>query len=150
MKAFKHILVLMFIASLFSCGSNQEHTVSTHVVNNPNSADPKAGNTKLPVIKFDKDEHDFGQLIQGERVSYAFRFTNDGDADLVIASANAGCGCTVPNYPRHPIRSGETGVIEVAFNSSGRSGFQSQRVSIVANTQPNTTVLTIKANVIIP
>lgn len=135
--------------TMLSCGTSDDEAVSTSIVNNPNTADGQGDFSRLPVIEFDKDTHDFGQLFQGERVSYAFRFTNTGKGDLVIASANAGCGCTVPNFPRHPIKPGESGVIEVAFNSTGRTGVQNQRVSIVANTQPNTTVLTVKANIVV-
>jgi len=134
----------------YSCNESNERKVTTRVVNNPNSAIDVNNAGVLPVMEFVKMEHDFGQLIQGERVSYAFKFTNTGGSDLVITSANAGCGCTVPNYPKHPIKPNESGVIEVAFNSSGRNGFQSQRVSLVANTQPNTLVLNITANIVIP
>jgi len=151
MAALYKIFTVLTIMLLIACGgSSDNEKVSTHHVHNPQTANGTSDLSNLPVISFVKEEHDFGQLIQGERVSFAFKFTNNGAADLVIAAANAGCGCTVPNYPRHPIKPGDTGVIEVAFNTSGRSGFQNQRVSIVANTQPNTTVLTIKANVVLP
>ncbi|MDD3876965.1 MAG: DUF1573 domain-containing protein [Bacteroidales bacterium] len=150
MKRISVFYALLVILSLSACGSGEEGRVPTTVVNNPNSADGTVAEGSLPVLKFDKTEHDFGQLIQGERVSYAFKFKNEGTSDLVIASANAGCGCTIPNYPRQPIAPGESGVVEVSFNTNGKSGFQNQRVSIVANTQPNTTVITIKANVVIP
>ena len=44
--------------------------------------------------------------------------------------------------------SGETGEIQVEFNSKGKSGKQSKRVTITANTDPAQTFLTISGNVI--
>ena len=145
------LFLLVIMVSVLSChNSSKKEEVTTDVVNNPATADGKTDLSSLPVIKFAFVDHDFGQIIQGERVSIAFKFKNTGKSDLVIASANAGCGCTVPSYPKNPIKPGEEGAVEISFNSSGKRGFQSQRVSVVANTQPNTTVLSIKANVVVP
>ncbi len=140
-------IVLMFWACQ---NEKKQESVTTDVVNNPATADGNSDFSTLPVMSFNFTEHDFGQVIQGEKVSIAFKFKNKGQSDLVISAANAGCGCTVPNFPRHPIKPGDEGVIEVLFNSSSKRGFQNQRISVVTNTQPNTTVLTIKANVVVP
>lgn len=148
---FFYLFVIFSAVFIISCNnSSKQEGVSTDVVNNPATADGNSDTSAIPVIKFNFEEHDFGQIIQGEKVSIAFKFKNIGKADLVIAAANAGCGCTVPNYPKNPIQPGKEGVVEISFNSAGKRGFQSQRVSIVANTQPNTTVLTLKANVVVP
>jgi len=152
MKTYFYSLVLLIAIVTFASCNNAEKKdeVSTEVVNNPSTADGTGDTTAIPVIKFVSLEHDFGQIIQGEKISFAFKFKNTGKSDLVIASANAGCGCTVPSYPKNPIKAGEEGAVEVSFNSAGKRGFQSQRVSIISNTQPNTTVITIKANVVVP
>jgi len=140
----------MVVVTVSCNNTSKDKKVTTDVINNPATADGKADTSSLPVIKFNFLEHDFGQIIQGEKVSIAFKFKNTGKSDLVIASANAGCGCTVPSFPKNPIQPGKEGMVEISFNSSGKRGFQSQHVSVVANTQPNTTVLTIKANVVVP
>jgi hypothetical protein len=41
-------------------------------------------------------------------------------------------------------------VIKVSFNSAGKRGFQSKNIVIVANTQPNSTTVKIKAQVVGP
>lgn len=153
MKRMYFITLIFGVLCLMMAGcQNDKKTgeVTTEVVNNPASAQGNADAGTLPVMQFDKTEHDFGQIIQGEKVSISFKFKNTGKSDLVIASANASCGCTVPDYPKQPVKPGEEGRIEVVFSSANKRGFQNQRVSIVANTQPNTTVLTIKANVVTP
>ena len=101
-------------------------------------------------MKFEETEHDFGKLIQGETVSYEFQFTNSGKSDLIIVDVSTSCGCTVPSFPKTPIHCGDKGVIKVTYNSSGKHGFQSKNILVVANTQPNTTLLRIKAQVVSP
>ena len=92
-------------------------------------------------FNFEKDLHDFGQLIDGEKVSYSFKFTNSGNAPLIISNAKGSCGCTVPNWPKDPISPGETGTIDVTFNSSGRIGKQNKAITLTANTNPSRKVL---------
>jgi hypothetical protein len=142
-------LVLPFIL-LFSCKSGDRGLLSSDVVNNPNSAKGNSDLSSLPFIKFDEEVHDFGKIIEGETVAYSFKFTNTGKSDLVIADVSTSCGCTVPSYPKAPIRPKEQGVIKVSFNSAGKRGFQSKNIVVVANTQPNSTMIRIKAQVVSP
>ena len=137
------------MVSIISC-SGDKSQVPASVVTIPNSASGSDNKDQLPVLKFNSLEHDFGKVIQGEIVSYAFKFRNTGKTDLVIANISASCGCTASNYPKIPVKPGAEDVIEVIFNSSGKQGFQNKTLTIAANTQPNTTELTIKAIVIIP
>jgi hypothetical protein len=125
--------------------SNGNDNVSTDIVNNPNTADGKGDNSKLPVFKFEQETHDFGNIVEGEKVSYSFKFKNVGGAEMVITSATGSCGCTIPSFPKKPIMPGESATIDVTFNSEGKKGFVNKTVTVMANTQPATKVLTIKA-----
>jgi hypothetical protein len=140
----------LLISGCHSGGQNARETISADVVNNPNSASGKADKGSLPVITFEETEHDFGRIIEGETVSYTYTFKNTGKSDLLIAEVSTSCGCTVPSYPKTPIRPGESGTIKIAFNSNGKHGYQNKNVLVVANTQPNTVVLKIKAQVVNP
>jgi hypothetical protein len=144
-----HWILLLSTAAIISCSGDKTQVPAT-VVNIPNSASGKTGEGQLPTLEFAALEHDFGKVIQGEVVSYSFKFKNTGNADLVIANISAACGCTASEYPKTPVKPGAEDKIEVIFNSSGKQGFQSKTLSVAANTQPSTTVLTIKAMVIIP
>jgi hypothetical protein len=148
MKTFR-LLVLLSLAALISC-SHSKTQLPASVVNIPNSASGNVDKSNLPVMTFTQVEHDFGKIIQGEKVSYSFKFKNTGNADLVIAKVSTSCGCTAGDYPKEPVRPGEEGTIEVRFDSAGKQGFQSKDLTIAANTQPSNTVLVIKAIVIIP
>jgi hypothetical protein len=155
MKAAKFIMFISFIALLTisgckSDGSNGVGAIPADLVNNPNSASGTVDKGSLPVIEFEEIEHDFGRIIEGESVSYSFKFKNTGKSDLIIAEVTTSCGCTVPSYPKTPIRPGEGGILKVAFNSNGRRGFQSKNITVASNTQPNTTMIRIKAQVVNP
>lgn len=72
-------------------------------------------------IKFDKTSHDFGIFTESNsKVTCTFTFTNTGNKLLVIHQAIASCGCTVPEYPKEPIKPGESGKIVVTYNGEGR------------------------------
>ena len=105
---------------------------------------------KYPEMTFDHEEHDFGTIKQGDNVSYDFKFKNTGEADLTITSARGSCGCTVPEYPKTPIKVGESGTIKVSFDSKGKRGETSKTVTIMCNTKEGNKLLTIKANIEVP
>lgn len=105
-------------------------------------------NTKFPKIKFNKEVHDFGDITDGDKVDYTFTFTNTGEADLVISNAAGSCGCTVPEFPKEPIKPGKTGKMKVSFDSTGKPGNQQKTVTITSNTATGNEILTIKANVL--
>jgi hypothetical protein len=107
-----------------------------------------AESTTLPVMKFEKTEYDFGSVVEGDIVNYTFRFTNTGKAPLIINKATATCGCTVPQWPKDPIGVGETGEIQVKFNTTNRRNMQNKYVNINANTKPEVTRLKISGNVV--
>ena len=142
--------LLIIIGILTSCGNSREGGISTDVVNNPVSASGDNSLEDLPVISFDKKVHDFGKIIQGEKVSYNFRFTNTGNSDLVISQVNTSCGCTVTRYPKKTIKPGEKEKITVTFDSEGRKGIQNKTITVASNCQPNKTILRIKAMVATP
>lgn len=103
--------------------------------------------TGKPVFSFNEESHDFGEIEEGTVAKHDFVFKNTGDAPLIITNAAGSCGCTVPQWPREPIAPGEEGTIHVEFNSQGRTGNQQKQVTLNANTQPNTMVLKISAQV---
>ena len=72
-------------------------------------------------ILFDKLSCDLGTFPASDPVRKCyFTFTNAGTAPLVIHAAMASCGCTVPNYPKMPIKPGQRDTIEVTYNGTGK------------------------------
>ncbi|PCH67597.1 MAG: hypothetical protein COC01_05515 [Bacteroidetes bacterium] len=145
----RNLLILFAVSILFSCQSaNTPEEISSNMVTNPATASGNKTESALPEISFEHETHDFGKIIQGEKVSYTYKFTNTGDSDLIITKADGSCGCTLPKWPKEPIPPGEDGVIEVIFNSEGKKGIQNKRITLVMNTIPNKKELFLKAEVI--
>ena len=105
---------------------------------------------KYPVLTFDTKEHDFGQITQGDKVTYSFKFKNTGEADLFILSARGTCGCTVPEYPKEAVKPGESGKIKVSFNSAGKKGQTGKSVFLTCNTKEGKEELKIKSTINVP
>jgi hypothetical protein len=103
---------------------------------NTAAATTTANAANAPLMKFEKESHDFGKIKQGDKVTYDFKFTNTGQSPLIITDAVATCGCTTPVWPHTPVKPGESGVINVTFNSAGKTGLQDKQITITANTVP--------------
>jgi hypothetical protein len=149
----KNIFLLITAIVVFSSCQDMAKKVddsklSTDLVKNGKTSvtnpDSKVGSAEFTFVE---EEHDFGLLVDGEKVAYSFVFTNTGDAPLIISNAKGSCGCTVPNWPKDPIAPGEKGSIDVSFNSSGRKGIQNKAVTLTANTNPNRKIIKIKAEI---
>mgnify|MGYP001550291083 FL=1 len=125
-----------------SCKENASSKVNTANVEVAAERDLQA--KKLPVMKFDKSEHDFGTIAQGTPQETIFSFTNTGNAPLIITNATSSCGCTVPNPPKDPIAPGEKGELMVKFNGSGQNQV-TKTITVLANTEKGQEILRIKA-----
>lgn len=99
-------------------------------------------------ITFAETVHDFGTIAEGEVAEHTFTFTNTGDRPLIIIDVETTCGCTVPERLEEPVLPGEAGGVKVRFHSHGKKGINNKAIAIVTNTEPATTLLSIKADVI--
>ena len=65
----KHLLTVLLLASLIlvGCNNDKDGQLSTDLVTSPKSATQTSD--KQAIIEFEKEEHDFGTLLQGEVVS---------------------------------------------------------------------------------
>ena len=140
MKIVKIIISIYFVFILSACNSGSG-TGNTSDGNNASEAG-------VAEIVFRDYEHDFGKVTEGEKIAYVFSFENKGPGNLVINSTSTSCGCTVTKYSSKPISAGEHGTLEVAFNTSGRSGMQTKTISVHSNTMTPVVVLKITAEVI--
>lgn len=140
------ILSLMAVIALSACNNEQKQaetqteTVSNNGAINANVS-PTTDAANSAAFKFEKESYDFGQITEGEKVSYDFIFTNSGTEPMIITSATATCGCTVPEFSREPIAPNSDGKISVIFDSKGKTGMQNKVITITANTVPATTEL---------
>lgn len=101
-----------------------------------------------PKIEFEKTTHSFGSFPESQpKVSCVFKFKNTGNGPLVIHQAIASCGCTVPQYPKEPIKPGQTGEIKVTYNGEGKfPGHFRKTITIRTNCENEITRLIIEGD----
>ncbi len=111
----------------------------------------KAQDSKAQIgaeIKFDKLEHDYGDVPFNGDGTCEFRFTNTGNEPLLIQKPKSSCGCTIPSWPNEPILPGESDVIKVTYKTN-RVGNINKTVTVTSNAIKNSTVvLRIKGRVL--
>jgi hypothetical protein len=105
------------------------------------------GPSKQALISFDRLNHDFGTIIEGEMVVCYFDYENNGGSELVINAVEATCGCTTPDWSKEPLKPGEKESLKIIFNAKGRSGSQRKVVSVMSNASNPVVKLTLIANV---
>ncbi len=126
MKNFRLIIIALL---LFSC-------VSTPVENDA-------------IIHFENLEHDFGIIPLNKVAEYSFLFSNSVKTPLIISDVQTSCGCTVPEWPKEPIKSGKNGIIKVKYDSAHPGVFH-KTITIYYNGAGSPDTLTIKGEVAPP
>ena len=144
------IFLVVAVAStlMIACG-NKKSGVNSDIVNNPLTANGTSNPDELAEISFAETQFNFGEIIQGQVVEYDFEFTNTGKNDLVIYDAKGSCGCTVPEWPKEPVKPGAKNKIHVKFDSTNKEGHQTKTVTLTCNTQPNQVTLQVVGDVIV-
>ncbi len=110
---------------------------------NNNTADNSSG----PVIKFDSVAYDYGNVQQGGNGVHEFVFENTGSQPLVLSNVRSSCGCTVPQWPKDPIKSGEKASIKVQYNTRLMGPF-SKSITVYSNGSKTPVILRIKGTVV--
>ncbi|MCW5923851.1 MAG: DUF1573 domain-containing protein [Saprospiraceae bacterium] len=167
------LLALLLIANLFGGGFKnwfksendkiRESAIASTSLNSNNlsAAEPTAMEGNIPgtnlnatvsnlpttTIQYENEKYNFGVIDEGEIVKYTYKFKNTGSEPLIISNAKGSCGCTVPTWPKEPVPPGGSGELKVEFNSKGKPGPQSKRVTVTANTTPTETYLEIAGEV---
>jgi hypothetical protein len=135
-KLFLSLVTAGVLLSACNQTPSNASTAATTGDSTANKTATTANAATAPVMKFEKESHDFGKIKQGDKVSYDFKFINNGKSPLIITDAVASCGCTTPEWPKTPVKPGESGLIKVVFNSAGKTGLQDKQITITANTVP--------------
>ncbi len=91
-------------------------------------------------ITFEKDEHDYGTIKEGSNGIYKFKFTNTGAGPLIIIDAKGSCVCTVPEWPKEPIKPGETAYITVTYDTK-KLGPIDKSVRVISNAKSDSEII---------
>ncbi len=104
---------------------------------------------KVAKIEFKTDVIDYGTIEKGSDGVRVFEFTNTGNAPLIISNVKSTCGCTVPKKPKGPIMPGETGQIEVKYDTNRVNPIR-KTITVTSNADTPTVALKIKGLVVDP
>ncbi|MGB1284129.1 MAG: DUF1573 domain-containing protein [Polaribacter sp.] len=144
------ILTTVIISAFVVTSCNNSNATSK--INNNNLEKAKTRDLEIKKgaasISFDKTEYNFGTVNEGDVVETTFKVTNSGETDLVITNAEPSCGCTVPEWPKEPIKPWESADVLVKFNTSGKPNRQTKTITLTTNTEAGRQVLTLKGSVI--
>ncbi len=100
-------------------------------------------------ISWLETSHNFGTIAEKDgKVSHNFIFVNTGDEDVVIKDVRSTCGCTATKGPTRPIAPGDTASITATFNPAGRPGEFEMFFTVLTNSRPRRTSLSITGLVI--
>lgn len=98
------------------------------------------------VIRFKGQEYDFGIISLKEEVYYGFEFSNPGKTPLIISNVKTSCGCTIPEWPRKPVKPGAKGEIKVAYDAASPGVFH-KTITVYFNGKNSPVELKIKGKV---
>lgn len=108
---------------------------------------PKQAGTDSAGFTLDRTEHDFGQVTRGDTVTTVFK-VKAGDGPVVLLSATTDCGCTRAEFPKRPLRPGESAQVKVVFAAKDKGNFRKTvRLRFHAGGQEQATALVVKGTV---
>lgn len=89
-----------------------------------------------------------GRVVKGEVINAKFKVKNTGKYPLVFGEVRPSCSCTVADRPTEPIQPGETGEIIAQVKTDRLTTSRVfKTVTVMTNTEPNVTILEIKATI---
>lgn len=85
-------------------------------------------------IRFESTTVNFGEIKRGEKKTASFPYRNGGKGVLVIQGVQTPCDCTVVTSAKgQSTAPGESGVIEIIFDSTDYSGQVAKAVTVITN-----------------
>ena len=131
MKNFRSILSVLALVVFSACNGESEAVIGQYTT-----------------IEVDP-VYDGGTVAKGEIVRAEIKIKNTGDYPLVLAEVKGACSCTVSEFSKDPVAPGESTIIraEVDTDKTGK-GLINKSVTIMANTRPARTQVTVQAKVI--
>ena len=104
-------------------------------------ADPRAS------VEWEMTSIDFGEVEFKKPVTAEFTFKNQGLIPMLIQEVTSSCGCTIAEYPKQPIVSGQEGKILVTYDAETEGQF-SKTIMVYSNAEGGLTQLFIKGIVV--
>lgn len=120
------------VCSVFAANA-QEAAKPADAAANPNAAE----------IAFVTETIDYGTIEHNADGNREFKFKNTGKEPLIITNCQGSCGCTVPTWPKEPIKPGASASIKVHY-ATDRVGQFEKTITVTSNAKTPSKVIKIK------
>jgi hypothetical protein len=97
-------------------------------------------NSGEPSIEWEETMHDFGQVQKGKPASVVFKFKNTSLKPVLIYNVEASCDCTAADYPKQPVKPGETAKITATYDAE-KAGAFFKSITVTTNTKEKQHIL---------
>lgn len=84
-------------------------------------------------LKLGSEFIDLGTIKLNSQVTAKMKVTNVGSADLLLKSIQGSCSCTVPEYPKTPIKPGQSVDITIKYDAGSIAEEFNKSVTINSN-----------------
>lgn len=93
-----------------------------------------------PTIEWEETMHDFGQVQKGKPATVVFKFKNTSLKPVLIYNVEASCDCTAADYPKQPVKPGETAKITATYDAE-KTGAFFKSITVTTNTKEKQHIL---------
>lgn len=93
-----------------------------------------------PELIIDRNDYDFGEVTEGEKIDYVFRYQNGGDEVLTISNLRTSCGCTQVRLSAHRLSPGMVGELQVEMDTAEIHGQAHKQIMFDTNDPRQLTV----------
>ena len=111
------------------------------------SSTPVLSQENYAEISFKETLIDYGTIENGDDGKKTFEFKNTGNSPLIFSRIFSSWGCTIPKKPEKPIQPGESGTIEVEYDTK-RTGLFQKAITVNSNAKTPNVILRIKGEVL--
>ncbi|MBN1300369.1 MAG: DUF1573 domain-containing protein [Melioribacteraceae bacterium] len=103
------------------------------------------GSLSGPRLSLSKNQHNFGNVKEGEVVSLSVYYKNNGTKELEISRVKSSCGCTATVLSDKILKPGESGSLKIDLDTSDRKGQFTRTITLFTNdsVQPKQTITLI-------
>ncbi len=122
MKSIQVILAVLLFAALATPVVAQKMKIG----------DPTKNNGK---VEFEPMQIETGEIPYGVPIERAYSVKNVSDEDLIILDVKSGCHCTVVDWPKEPLKPGQSASIKITYDALKEGQFY-KIVSVNTNFDP--------------
>lgn len=121
MKKISLFLTSLFVAGIINANAQKEESKTAPVATEQTETKPDVNK----VIKFNEEDHDFGQIPNGKPVEFDIIMKNLGKDSLKVDNVKVGCGCTTPRFEQgKSYGPGEVFKVTLGFNGYANGAFE--------------------------